>query len=202
MDWVPRGGLSLMLGRLDWVPQGSDWVLWGIEVGPSGPGAMGQGMGLVLGTAGSGLGAMGGGTGCLRGSNWEVEWVQWDRGRTDARAGTGYLGPGWCSRGWQCPDPYCPPTTVPINIATLFPQPPAITLQRQVPPASSWPPRASHLMSSWPASSKGEGGGHPRVQGPPPQPAPSTHQLGCTCHLAGWGLPHSPGHTYAWVGDG
>lgn len=92
------------------------------------------------------------------------------------------------------------PTTVPTNIATLFPQPPAITLQRQVPPASSWPPRASHLTSSWPASSEGEGGGHPRVQGPP-QPAPSTHQLGCTCHLAGWGRPHSPGHTYAWVGD-
>lgn len=43
LEWVHMGdglgamvGLPLVLGGLDWVPQESDWVLWGIEVGPTG----------------------------------------------------------------------------------------------------------------------------------------------------------------------
>lgn len=158
-------GVGLVLGGWDWVAQGLDWMLrWG------GTGYCGRGE-----------------TSCFRGSAWGVDWVLWGRGRMGARTGTGYLGPGWCSGGWQHPDPHCS-HIVPSNITLLSPQSPALTLQRQVPPASSWPPRASHLTSSWPAGSEGEGGGHPRMCGSPSQHPPLTNRGALATWLDGVSL--------------
>lgn len=132
------GGTGFYRG-FHWVPQGLHWVLWG-------PG---------MGAGGGRLGATGDNTGCYRDGTGCTIGVLRIVGMKLGTPGTPLGATGgshWVLYGTA-------QGVVRDGSTQSPPRVPVPTLQLQVPPAPSLPPRASHLTSSWPADSEGEGGG-------------------------------------------